>query len=379
MKFPDYPKKGIPIEQTFRQLENHIRTVTRPKLPGSDPQQRVWEDSKPPFYPTLFVSGEDAYAMNMTDGYVILRKSTPSSAVETILPASIPDDLTVIDGDKFTCKLIETDAGIFTSAEIIKTNGSWPTSSSPALKGGDVVTGSPGVRHIRLCEVIEEDGRTRIDIWSTGHIDHFQPTLIENTINTAYTAGGGGRWLKYFDQSTGIWKIREIEKGLGQLTITEGTSTVEARGNKTNTDLKIYIGNVLQTPTIGFEDGLITTGNTVNGDEDPAVASMQLKIKIPTVTSDDESVTITNNGGANGPIYDLSVDASDALPSGSAGDILYHNGTSWIALASPAAPAAGTRTSLIHNGTAPSWTNDDIETISVCVSGTPTNWNILKL
>ena len=198
-------------------------------------------------------------------------------------------------------------------------------------------------------------------------------------LSTMAAADGIGVLPKEWSESEVAYKFRALSKALGQLNITTNGNVVEVRGNKKNADLTVYVGNVAQSPTIGFEDGLITTGATVEGDEDPAVASMQIPIPIPTVTSDDESVTITNNGGANGAVYDLSVDPAGALPSGSAGDILYHNGTSWIALASPAAPAAGTRTSLIHNGTAPSWTNDDIETISVCVSGTPTNWNILKL
>ena len=294
MKFPDYPKKGIPIEQTFRQLENHIRTVTRPKLPGSDPQQRVWEDSKPPFYPTLFVSGEDAYAMNMTDGYVILRKSTPSSAVETILPASIPDDLTVVAGDRFTCKIIETDEGIFTSAEIIKTNGSWPTSNSPELKGGDNATGSTGIRHIRLCEVIEEDGRTRIDIWSTGHIDHFQPTLIENAINSSYSSGEGGRLLKEFEASTGIWKIRELVAGDG-MTITENatTLTLEAEGGGDSHPFALSVSKVgaIYYWNVSSTGSTITNGTNgasmtiANMDTDTAFTSAKYIVAQATVTS----------------------------------------------------------------------------------------------
>jgi len=199
-------------------------------------------------------------------------------------------------------------------------------------------------------------------------------------LSTLPATAGIGVMTKEWSESDVAYKFRVLSKALGQLNITTNGNVVEVRGTKKNADLTVYVGNVAQSPTIGFEDGLLTTGATVEGDEEPATASMPITIPIPTVTSDDESVTITDNGGANGPIYDLSVEGGgSSLPSGSAGDILYHNGTSWIVLVSPAAPAAGTRTSLIHNGTAPSWVNDDIETISVCVSGTPTNWNILKL
>ena len=41
------------------------------------------------------------------------------------------------------------------------------------------------------------------------------------------------------------------------------------------------------------------------------------------------------------------------LPAGSAGDMLYHNGTDWVALAAPTVSVADPV--LRHNGTAPYW------------------------
>jgi hypothetical protein len=69
----------------------------------------------------------------------------------------------------------------------------------------------------------------------------------------------------------------------------------------------------------------------------------------------------------------------DGLPAGSAGDMLYHNGVAWVVLASPAAPGADTVNILTHSGAAPVWVNKDIEEIDVCVSGSPTTWNIIKM
>jgi len=200
-------------------------------------------------------------------------------------------------------------------------------------------------------------------------------------LSTMAAADGIGILPKEWSESDVAYKFRALSKALGQLNITTNGNVVEVRGNKTNTDLEIYIGNVLQTPTIGFEDGLITTGNTVIGDEDPAVASMQLKIEIPTVTSDDASVTITDNGGANGPIYDLSVDASDALPSGSRGDMLYHNGTDWAVLTNPGDAGTDKQWVMHHQGVAddPEWVKYDEITVNVCISGTPTGYKILGI
>jgi hypothetical protein len=67
------------------------------------------------------------------------------------------------------------------------------------------------------------------------------------------------------------------------------------------------------------------------------------------------------------------------LPAGSAGDMLYHNGVDWVVLASPAAPGTDTVNILTHSGAAPVWVNKAIEEIDVCVSGSPTTWDIIKM
>ena len=69
----------------------------------------------------------------------------------------------------------------------------------------------------------------------------------------------------------------------------------------------------------------------------------------------------------------------DGLPTGSTGDMLYHNGVAWVVLASPAAPGADTVNILTHSGAAPVWVNKAIEEIDVCVSGSPTTWDIIKM
>ena len=355
-------------------MANHARCIEelQRKIYPTSKKKAVRKNKviRPPFWPTL-KGGE----LDMVDGYVILRLSYSSDDVVTILPSDIPNGLSVASGDKITCRIQEDNTGVFTTASIVKTSGAWPVSTAPVLAGGDTA-GTAGDRHIRLCEIVTVGSNDSVTVVNTGHIDAFQPSRINNTINAAYTAGEGARFLK--DYNAGVWRIREIEKGLGNLTITEDDQT-EVRGNKIDTDLKIYIGNVHQTPTLEYRDGLLDTGATVIGDEDPAVAAQEYKIKIPTVTSDDSSVTIVDKGGANGPIYDLSVDLSGALPSGSAGQMLYHNGTTWVVLAAPAAPASDTVNIMTHNGTLPAWVNKDIGTHSVCVSGTPTATDFIEM
>jgi hypothetical protein len=221
MKLPDYPRKGIPVEQTVDQIIDFLRASKITSFVGGKvretpsgttlalaerPDKKI-TDSQPPFYPNLYISGTDAFAMKMKDGYVILRKNaTGSDAVASIKPTGIPDDLAVVAGDKFTLKIIEDPKGLFETAEVIKSS-SWPTSTAPELEGGDIV-GTDGERHIRLCEVIAEEGKTRVDIWSTGHVDHFQPCLIDNTYNSPST--NEARVLKEWDATEGKWKLRYL-------------------------------------------------------------------------------------------------------------------------------------------------------------------------
>jgi hypothetical protein len=76
---------------------------------------------------------------------------------------------------------------------------------------------------------------------------------------------------------------------------------------------------------------------------------------------------------------------ADILPGGglldgdNPGDMLYWDGTDWILLAAPAAPATDEAWVMHHSGTAPSWNLYDKVTVDICVSGTPTEYTILGI
>jgi hypothetical protein len=67
------------------------------------------------------------------------------------------------------------------------------------------------------------------------------------------------------------------------------------------------------------------------------------------------------------------------LPSGTVGQMLYHNGTTWVVLAAPSAPLSTQINIMTHSGTAPLWETKTIGTHSVCVSGTPTATDFIEL
>lgn len=386
--FPNPQAPGDP--RTLREINNRTPWIAggageQHHVPGrtiiTPPVAKRGKYIKPPFWPTLRGSASAGRTLDMIPGNVILRRDQYGiDAVVTILPTDIPSGLSVVDGDKFTCKILETDTGIFAVAAIIKTNGAWPTSSAPGLKGGDNASGTAGERHIRLCEVLETDGKTSVVVHNTGHVDHFQPSLVNNSINTAYTVGEGTRLLRYFHAATGTWQMREPVKGLGQLTITEDGALAEFRGNKQNTRIRVYVGEGT-ADDIPFADGLITRGADVVGDEDPAVAAEDIDINIPTVVAKDASVTVTEKAGVGDRVvYEIA--ATGGLPSGSAGETLYHNGTAWIVVPAPTTAASSTKINIFtHTGPlgVPSWQTKDIKAISVCDGGSPTTWDIIKL
>ena len=69
----------------------------------------------------------------------------------------------------------------------------------------------------------------------------------------------------------------------------------------------------------------------------------------------------------------------DGLPVGILGDLLYHNGSEWVAFSIPSAPSSGERWVLHHDGAAPSWLLYDEITVSICEAGVPTEYKILGI
>ena len=184
------------------------------------------KSTKPPFWPTLRGNSSDGFTLDMVEGYVILRKNYGTEAMDTILPGDLPDELSVASGDKLTCQIEEDEDGIFTTATIVKTSGDWPTSTAPELVGGDNTSGTDGDRHIRLCEIETVDSVVKVKIWATGHVDHFQPSLIENAETSGYSSGDGGRTYKEFDPADGKHIFRGVIAGDG-IDVTETDDTIE--------------------------------------------------------------------------------------------------------------------------------------------------------
>lgn len=107
------------------------------------------------------------------------------------------------------------------------------------------------------------------------------------------------------------------------------------------------------------------------GGTEPSASTGETKYTLFIDTEEDgDDVKITGS---------VVVTDGDGLPSGSAGQMLYHNGTDWVVLAAPAAPGSDEVNILTHNGTLPAWETKDIGTHKLCVSGTPTDVDIIEM
>jgi hypothetical protein len=217
-------RPAVPVHGgTFHESSSTVEYIERHPDRNDDDSSALW--------PTLSGNATDGYLLAMEYGHVVVRKNATGNAVVELAITDIPgqpdpilNGLAVADGDKIYCKVTEDAYGV-ANAAIIEKAAAWPTSTAPVLIGGDETTGANGTRHYRLCEIIEVDGLLTVDVLHTGHIDHFQPILVDNTTNTAYSAETGARVLKVFDMASGKWMLREPIAGDG-IKITENTDTI---------------------------------------------------------------------------------------------------------------------------------------------------------
>jgi hypothetical protein len=191
---------------------------------------------KPPLWVTLRRPDDDpdAYEVYAQFGHVVPRHNGSSETGTPIEITSLPtpdEPLTVIEDDKLWVELTIDAEGKCTAAEF-DSGTAWPDDAPPELIGGDDQTGTPGQRYIRIAEIIVNPESTATtpplisDQLHTGHIDHFQPELLENTTTSA--SAGSARVMKQWNASTGVWELRYLTDGSG-ITITENAEDIEIK------------------------------------------------------------------------------------------------------------------------------------------------------
>ena len=167
-------------------------------------------------------------------GHVVPRHNASAETGEPIEVTGLPTPdapLVVIENDKLWVDLTIDANGKCTYA-VFDSGQEWPEDTPPDLIGGDDQTGAEGQRYIRIAEIIANPESTttppqlQCDQLHTGHVDHFQPELIENT--TTSPSAGSARVLKQWNPSTGTWDLRYLKDGSGTK-ITENADYVEIK------------------------------------------------------------------------------------------------------------------------------------------------------
>ena len=236
-------------------------------------------------------------------------------------------------------------------------------------KVGDVTpNGAAGYYLYKLAVLKAPDGLDPLDIpsiqgWLTGsHIDHYQELpAMESTL-----VGGEGIGVvpKEWSEAAKAYKFRVISQKdpvAGdseadppvpakevQIHVEQDANRIIVKGNGKGRVIQYQIGSDSPVMVATFDDGLETSGSP-EGNE----------ITIP--------IPAAGGGG---------------LPNGdSDGDMLYWDATNeeWILLPAPAAPDSDQEWVMHHSGTEPSWNLYNKITVSICESGTPTEYTILGI
>jgi len=176
----------------------------------------------------------ETYEVFAQFGHVVPRHNASAEIGEPIEITDLPtteEPLVVIEDDKLWVELTIDVEGKCTAAAF-DSGTAWPEDSPPELIGGDNQSGTEGERYIRIAEIIANPDSTtapaqlQCDQLHTGHIDHFQPELLENTTTSA--SGGEARILKEWNTSAGRWDLRYLKDGSG-IEITENADDIEIK------------------------------------------------------------------------------------------------------------------------------------------------------
>jgi hypothetical protein len=199
-----------------------------------------------------------------------------------------------------------------------------------------------------------------IEKWLTGsHIDHYQelPAMLSATA----VGTGIGVIPKEWSDSEKAYKFRAISQKdpvtadpeadppvrgeAVQINVEQEENRIIVKGNGKGRVIKYQIEGESEAVVVAtFDDGLETEGSE---------AGNEITIPIPA--------------------------AGGGLPDGNVGDMLYHNGETWVLLEAPGAPESNEEWVMHHDATAPGWFLYNKITVDICVSGTPTEYTILGI
>jgi hypothetical protein len=321
-------------------------------------KQRDRKPSSPPAFAPLSlrkIVDSSNYLIEIQEGMVIVRATQSDQdaliyhfpKIGGVLMSNQPKpEITITDGD-FIMAQYSTDVWGFIVGDVDIIAGAAQTSLHHQPPSGEF-GGTEGDYYIKLLEFTIDAGAPKFKLHQQSDIEH-------SRLWTGRNVGSARNVHKEWNGLADKYDFRTLEQVDVPATRAGGKVIVDLAGDE----------NLAANDAIKF--------SCIAGIVEPQVT-----------VSDDGAGVITVRGNSNNQRFDFEDHNGDALgfiqwvdglvtsgtdtitipqglPAGDYGDILYHNGTDWVVLLNPGAPVnTDAFQVLVHDGTAPSWTESEL-------------------
>jgi len=336
------------------------RSSSNGVLVSAIPQRQAKPTQAPPFSVLSLApvpeSDPAEYKVTMQEGWVIERHTTSGDdGVEfhevevngSVMSTRARPELTMEDGDFALCYYTTDDDGYITSVPEIQADAEQDTDHHQPASGAG--SGSSGYYYVKLFQLNIVDGAPEITVHQQSDIEH---SRIWNGRNI-----GSARYIhKEWNGTNDSYDFRTLEQNepvgrtYGKVIVDE----VGAEFDAVNDSIKFSaIAQRDTDPQVKVDDdesGIVTIkGNNKDG----YLLWIDCEGDDTTLMSWEDGL-VTTSGEVS-----FTAGCCDGLPTGYAGDMLYHNGTDWVVLSAPNAALITDGTyehyEMHHDGTAPSW------------------------
>jgi len=334
------------------------------------PAREKNQSQAPPFSVTTLrkIPEQSQYAAELQEGWVIMRDTQNGSDAVKFYEVNIGSspmstrprpEITLSHDDFVMVKYTTDEEGHVTGTPIIEVGAEQDSvHHNPASGAG---TGSGGTYYVKIFKFTLSSGAPVLTVYQQSDIEHTRLWAGRNV--------GGARYIhKDWDKDADRYDFRTLEQFVptGNNVPDYGKVIVDAVGDEdldTNDAIKFScLAEKDESPQVNVNDdgaGTITIeGNNKSGSlvwaycEADAQGNTQ-----ETLLEWEDGLITTQQGGT------ITAGCGSGLPSGSSGDILYYNGSTWVTLAKPATTNAnGEGYVLTHVGgstVAPDWTPYD--------------------
>ena len=341
------PGAGVLMERSPSSGVTISTRKPRERPPSQPPPFSVLSLSKVP------ESDPAEYKVTIQEGWVIERlTNSTSDSVEfhevnigaSPMSTRPRPELTMSVGDFAMVYFTTDDEGNINSVPVIQAGAQ--TNSTHHQPPSGEGSGANGYYYVDLFELTLDAGAPVITLYQQSDIEHYRRWIGRNL--------GTGRWIhKEWNGANDTYDFRRL-KQVEPSGRTYGKVIVPAVGTEfdaANDDIKFSaIAERLTSPQVNVNDdgaGIVT----IEGNANDGSLTWKDCDDVPTtlITWVDGLVTSASSEFKAG---------CSLLPTGYTGEILYHNGTSWVTLANPGVPGVGNSFEyyeLRHDGTAPGW------------------------